>query len=137
MNKNKIDNFIVCIFLFISLISVIGVGLEAPHSFSLTKDSGDGMQCFVEAELLFDDNVTNIRLVEKSSNLIQVWHMRTVRSVFSYRKALYFLCALAFLSELFVFSNRERFILYVNRHVSGICYQVVYMEDEDGRKRIS
>lgn len=137
MNRDTIQKFIIYIFLFVSAVSIAGTGLDGAHQIRMTQAADDVMQCFVESELLPDDSVGNIKVMEPGSMLIRAQQMRTQCSEFSYQSALYFLCALAFLSGLFLFTNRERFALYGNRYVSRIGYQVVYMEDEDGRKRIS
>lgn len=137
MKKGIIHNFIIYIFLLVTMVSIAGAGLEGPHLVNAHLEKSDVMQCFVDSELLPEDNVTNIKVMEPGSILISNWQIRAVRSVFSYRAALYFLCALAFLSGLFLFPIRERFILYSNRYVSKIGYQVDYIEDQDGRKRIS
>ena len=137
MKNGKMHNFIIYIALLVIMVSVTGAGLEGSHLANEHLDNTDAMQCFVESELLPEDNVTNIKVVERGSVLVSVWQMRAVRSVFSYRAALCFLCALAFLSGLFLFSIRERCILYGNRYVSKISYQVDYIKDQDGRKRIS
>ena len=137
MKNGKMHNFIIYIFLLVAMVSVAGAGLENSHFANDHLYDTDAMQCFVESELLPEDNVTNIKVVEPGRVLVSTWQMRAVRSNFSYRAALYFLCALAFLSGLFLFSIRERCILYGNRYVSKISYQVDYIEDQDGRKRIS
>ena len=137
MKTSKIYNFIIYIFLLVSIVSVIGAGFEEPHLASMHFDNGNVMQCFVETELLPEDNVTNIRVVERSSSLSRVSRTRTTRSALSNRTAFYILCALAVLSGLFLFTNQERFLLFRNRYVLRISYQVVYIEDQDGSKRIS
>jgi len=137
MKKGKMHNFIIYIFVLVSMVSVAGAGFEGPHLISQHFNDTDVFQCFVEAELLPEDNVTNIKVVEPGSNLVRVSQMRMAHSMLSYRAAFYVLFALAILSGLFLFTNRERFVLFSNRHVSRIGYQVVYLEKQDGRKRIS
>ncbi|MGN0437824.1 MAG: hypothetical protein ACI4F4_04815 [Lachnospiraceae bacterium] len=135
MKKGKMHNFIIHIILLAIVVSVIGVGFDGSRLVSRQSDSADIMKCIVETELLSDDNVNNIQIVERGRVLVSVWQMRVVRGVFSYRAALYYLCALVFLSGLFLFSLRERFILYGNRYVAKVCYQVDYIENQDGRKK--
>lgn len=135
MKKGKMHNFIIYIILLAIMVSVTGAGFDGSRLVSGQSDSADIMKCIVETELLSNDNVSNIQIVEKGSVFTSVWQMRVVRSVFSYRAALYYLCALVFLSGLFLFSLRERFILYSNRYVIKICYQVDYIENQDGRKK--
>lgn len=137
MKTSKTHKFIIYIFLLVMMVSVAGAGLEESHLVTLHLDDADVMQCFVESELLPEDNVTNIKVVESGSALISAGQMRATRSILSHRAAFQFLYALAMLSGLFLFTNRERFVLFSNRYVLRIGYQVVYIENQDGRKRIS
>lgn len=135
MKNGKMHNFIIHIILLAIMVSVAGAGFDGSRFISGQSDNVDIMKCIVETELLSNDNVGNIQIMERGSVFASAWQMRVVRSVFSYRSALYYLCALVFLSGLFLFFLRERFILYGNRYVAKVCYQVDYIENQDGRKK--
>lgn len=135
MKKGKMHNFIILIILLAIVVSVAGAGFEGSRLVSGQLEHTDTIKSIVETELLSSDNVKNIQIMERGSVFASVWQMRIVRGVFSYRAALYYLCALVFLSELFLCSLRERFILYGNRYVEKVCYQVDYIENQDGRKK--
>lgn len=135
MKKGKMHNFIIQIILLAIVVSVAGAGFDGSRLISGQSDNADIMKCIVETELLSNDNVGNIQIMKRGSVFASVWQMRVVRSVFSFRVALYYLFALVFLSGLFLFSLRERFILYGNRYMAKVCYQVDYIENQDGRKK--
>lgn len=135
MKNGKMHNFIILIILLAVMVSVAGAGFDGSQLISEQSDNADIMKCIVETELLSNDNVNNIQIMERGSVFASAWQMRVVRSVFSYRSLFSYLCALVFLSGLFLFSIRERFFLYGNRYVSKICYQVDYIENQDGRKK--
>ncbi|MCM1181570.1 MAG: hypothetical protein NC347_15050 [Clostridium sp.] len=136
MQTGEKKNVIIYIMMLAVLISLTGAGFESSY-YAVFQDEPDVMQCFVESELLPEDNITNIRVVEPGSALIRLNRMRKAGSMLSGRFDLSILCVWPVLPELFWFSNRERFYLYGNRNRSGVGYPVIYMENKDGRKRIS
>lgn len=82
MKNGKMHNFIIYIFLLVTMVSVAGAGLESSHLANEHLDNTDAMPCFVESELLPKDNVTNIKVVEPGRVLVSIWQMRAVRSIF-------------------------------------------------------
>lgn len=137
MRESRTRNYIIFIFLLVSIVSVVGAGLEGAHQLRLGGDTGDVVRCFVEQSLLSADNVTNVKPVETNSRLLSIWQVRTNRASVSCRGVFYFLCVLVILAELLLYASKERFILYGNRFLSKADYRIVYIEDKDGRKKIS
>lgn len=137
MKSKKWNNFMIYIFVIISMISVAGTGLEGPHLFDLYRTDTGVMHCFVESELLPEDNITNVKVVEPGKALLGMEKMRVARLLVSQRAALHSLLALAVLSGLFLYAAWEHFVLCSSRYLSKIGYQIVYIQAQDGRKRIS
>lgn len=125
------------IFIIVSMISVAGIGLEGSRLFDLYQTDTSVMHCFVESEPLPEDNITNIKVVEPGKALLGMEKMQATRLLVSRRVAFHFLLALAVLSELFLYAAWEHFVLCSNRYLTKIGYQIVYIQAQDGRKRIS
>ena len=137
MQSHGVNNFIICIMMLISMISLAGVGIEECRQL-MRFETREGDSIYVsESQLVPDDNVSHIQIVEKSNILLGGVELRGGRSAFSYRCALSFLCALAFLSGLFVLAYSQRFVLRSSRYVQKAGYVIAYIESTDGRKRFS
>lgn len=137
MRNQKIYNFIIFIFMLVSIISLAGAGLEDSRQLVKCHAIEDGTIYVSESQLVPDDNVSNIKIVEKENVLAGSLQLRASRSSFSYRMALSFLCSLAFLSGLFLLAYSQRSVLYSSRYVSKVGYLITYIQDKDGRKRFS
>lgn len=137
MRESRKRNCIIFIFLLVSIVSVTGAGLEGAHQLRLGGDTGDVVRCFVEQSLLSGDNVTNVKPVETNSHFLGIWQMRTSRALLSCRGVIYFMCVSVIVAESLMYASREHFILYSNRFLSKADYRIVYIEDKDGRKKIS
>ncbi|MDE5863779.1 MAG: hypothetical protein K2K56_10425 [Lachnospiraceae bacterium] len=137
MRESRKRNCIIFIFLLISIVSVAGAGLEGAHQLRLGGGTGDVIRCFVEQSLLSGDNVTNVKPVETDGRLFCIWRTRTKGNSFSYRGVFYFLCVSVIVAESLMYASREHFILYGNRFLSKADYRIVYIQDKDGRKKIS
>lgn len=86
--------------------------------------------------LLQDDNISVGQIVERNSIISNYSELRYGRSDFSYRRDVFFLCTLAFLPELFRL-GWEEYTLHSDRYILENQYNILFMQDMDGRKRIS
>lgn len=137
MKRHNIHKFIIYICLLISAVSLSGTGLENSHKLKLRHFNGAAMVYAPESQLVSSDNVSNIKIAEKGNVTSGAARQQVVRSTFSYRVTLGFLCALAFLSGLFLLAYCQRFMLHSIRYTLKKDYLIIYIHDMDGRKRFS
>lgn len=134
MKNSMLQKFIISMTLLVMMVSVIGSGLDGSTFVTKQGDLTDIVEYMLESQLSTGDTVSNMKIAERGSVLASVWQMRIVRSNFSARISIFCLFALTLMSGLFLFSLLERLILCCNLCVSKICYQVTYIELQDGQK---
>lgn len=133
----KIHKFIIYLFLLVCVISLSGTGLEDSRKLKLYHIDETAMIYAPESQLVSNDNVSNIKIAENETVVSGLVQNRVSRTIFSYRMSMGFLCALAFLSGLFLLAYRQWFMLYSSRYVLKIGYLIIYIQNMDGRKRFS
>lgn len=135
MKKSGLGNFIIYVWILVTVCSVVGVGMDGFPSLDERAYGTDSVRCYGETEMFSVDNVNNIQVVKSESVVASAWQMKVARSFFSYKVSFSFLCALIVISALFLFSVQERCVLYENRLVIRLCFHVDYIEKQDGRKK--
>ena len=117
------------------IVNGSGVGLDVTHQV-LSSCHHKEDKTFQAQSLVSTDDFSEFEIVEKSASISSITNSRYRRTGFSYKCNLFFLCTLAFLSGVFLF-NRELFTLHNSRYVQKKLYHITFMQDMDGRKRIS
>lgn len=130
-----IRNIIVYFLLAALIISGSSIGLDVTHQV-LSSCHHKEEQTYRPQSLVSTDDFSEFEIVEKSTSISSITNKGYRRTGFSYKCNLFFLCMLAFLSEMFLF-NRELFTLHNSRYIQRKQYHITFMQDMDGRKRIS
>lgn len=133
--KTILRNFIIYFLLAVLMISGSGDGLDVTQQVLSACHHEDNKK-ITSQSLIPTDDFSEFEIVESSSSMFSTTNLRYSRSGFSYRCNLFFLCTLAFLSGIFLF-DRKSFIHHDTRHVYKNHYHITFMQDMDGRKRIS
>lgn len=133
--RMTIKNFIIYFLLAVLIVTGSGSGLDITQQV-LSSCHHTEHKTLTAQSLIPSDEFSEFEIVEKSASVSSITNLRYRRSGFSYRCNLFFLCTLAFLSGIFLF-DRESLTLHGTRYVHENHYNITFMQDMDGRKRIS
>lgn len=134
-NKMKIRNFIIFFLLAVLVISSGGSNMEHAGHVSFARKDVETQKVSVQT-FISCDNFSEVRVFEKTETVINLTNRRYSRSDFSYRNGLFFLCTLTYLSGISKL-DWEFLNLYNPCHIKREYYNITFMHDMDGRKRIS
>lgn len=132
--RMRIRNFILYLLVFGFVVTGSGMGLESGQQVLSLKSSGDSS---IKAQsLTAGDDLRDFEIREDTSTIFQIKGLRGSRLQDSGGKGLFFLCVLAALSGVSRFA-KETLLLHSKRYVFREEYIIAFIQDMDGRKRIS
>lgn len=130
----KVRNLIIYIMLMVLVIAGSSMGLDEKKQVFSSSDC-KSMTAITSQSLIATDDLHNFEIRESGySNLLR--GVRNNRFNFFDRYSLFFLCILAVLSGITILSSGA-FVLNSKRYVRKRHYIITFMQDIDGRKRVS
>lgn len=128
-------NLIIYILLVALVVAGSSMGLDGKQQV-LSLHNRKSAVTLTAQSLIANDNLHTFEIRESSSNIFNLRSLRKNYSDFSNRYGLFFLCVLAVLSGVSQLSS-EAYVLHSKRYVRDRQYNITFMQDIDGRKRIS
>lgn len=132
--KMRISNFIIYLLVFGFVVTGAGMGLDAGKQAFSRQSSGNS--AITAQSLTAGDDLRDFEIREDTSILFQFKGLRGNRLQDGRGYGLLFLCVLTALSGLSRFT-REALLLHSKRYVFREEYIIAFIQDMDGRKRIS
>lgn len=128
-------NCIIYMLLAVFLVAASGMGLDEGHQVFFCS-SKSGAEVLKPQTFLPDVDLHILQIEEKTSAIVSVRGLRNSRTDYFSRYGLFFICILAVLLGISRL-NQEVFVLHGNRYVQKRRYIICFIQDTDGRKRIS
>lgn len=128
-------NCIIYMLLAVFLVAASGMGLDEGHQVFF-RSSKSGAEVLKPQTFLPDVDLHIFQIEEKTSAIVSVRGLRNSRTDSFSRYGLFFICILAVLLGISRLSQ-EVFTLHGNRYVQKRRYIICFIQDTDGRKRIS
>jgi hypothetical protein len=128
-------NCIIYMLLAVFLVAASGMGLDEGHQVFF-RSSKSGAEVLKPQTFLPDVDLHIFQIEEKTSAIVSVRGLRNSRTDSFSRYNLFFICILAVLLGISRL-NQEVFTLHGNRYVQKRRYIICFIQDTDGRKRIS
>ncbi len=128
-------NCIIYMLLAVFLVAASGMGLDEGHQVFF-HSSKSGAEVLKPQTFLPDVDLHIFQIEEKTSAIVSVRGLRNSRTDSFSRYNLFFICILAVLLGISRL-NQEVFTLHGNRYVQKRRYIICFIQDTDGRKRIS
>lgn len=128
-------NCIIYMLLAVFLVAASGMGLDEGHQVFF-RSSKSGAEVLKPQTFLPDVDLHIFQIEEKTSAIVSVRGLRNRRTDSFSRYNLFFICILAVLLGISRL-NQEVFTLHGNRYVQKRRYIICFIQDTDGRKRIS
>ncbi len=128
-------NCIIYMLLAVFLVAASGMGLDEGHQVFF-RSSKSGAEVLKPQTFLPDVDLHIFQIEEKTSAIVSVRGLRNSRTDYFSRYGLFFICILAVLLGISRL-NQEVFVLHGNRYVQKRRYIICFIQDTDGRKRIS
>lgn len=128
-------NCIVYMLLAVFLVTGSGMGLDEGHQVFF-RSAESGTEVLKPQTFLPDGDLHIFQIEEKTSAIVSVRGLRNSRTDYVSRYGLFFICILAVLLGISRL-NQEVFVLHDTRYVQKRRYIICFIQDTDGRKRIS
>lgn len=128
-------NCIIYMLLAVFLVAASGMGLDEGHQVFF-RSSKSGAEVLKPQTFLPDVDLHIFQIEEKTSAIVSVRGLRNRCTDSFSRYNLFFICILAVLLGISRL-NQEVFTLHGNRYVQKRRYIICFIQDTDGRKRIS
>lgn len=128
-------NCIIYMLLAVFLVAASGMGLDEGHQVFF-RSSKSGAEVLKPQTFLPDVDLHIFQIEEKTSAIVSVRGLRNSHTDYFSRYGLFFICILAVLLGISRL-NQEVFVLHGNRYVQKRRYIICFIQDTDGRKRIS
>lgn len=133
--RERIKNCIIYMLLAVFLVTGSGMGLDEQHQV-LLQGAKSQAEVLKPQTFLPDIDLHTFQIEEKTSAIVSVRGLRNSRTHYFSRYGLFFICILAVLLGISRL-NQEVFVLHGNRYVQKRQYIIRFIQDTDGRKRIS